>query len=441
MNISRKLLFFIAAIFITALSGCSKGTPSVKIKTGSNLTFFVATDIHYLPKSLTDGGEAFKNFINTGDGKQLDYIDDIVDAFSNDIKKKKPDVLILSGDLTTNGEKAGHEELASKLAKIEALGTSVYVIPGNHDILNPNARSFKESDQYFTPYINDKDFSKIYGDFGYNEAISRDKSTLSYLAAPSEDLWLLMLDTAQYSNNIKNNGPQVDGRITPETIKWIQECSTMAKKKGAKLVAVMHHNLIDHSETVRKGYTLNNNKEALDIFKQCDINLALSGHIHIQDIKSYEDDSKTIYDIATASLGIYPQKYGVLKYSRNSGFDYTTSTVDVEGWAKESGLTDNNLINFKGYSSSFLRARLFSTVYFRLEGTGSYSDDELDAMAKVYEDLNQSYYEGVINPDIENIKKSLGYKLWLNAAPSFMQRYVISISNTSNINNNQLIIP
>ena len=46
---------------------------------------------------------------------------------------QKADGLILSGDLTFNGEKKSHEELAEKFKKVEKSGAPVMVIPGNHD--------------------------------------------------------------------------------------------------------------------------------------------------------------------------------------------------------------------------------------------------------------------------------------------------------------------
>lgn len=46
-----------------------------------DLTLYVATDLHYLSQSLTDHEEAFKTFVESGDGKQLDYIEEILDAF------------------------------------------------------------------------------------------------------------------------------------------------------------------------------------------------------------------------------------------------------------------------------------------------------------------------------------------------------------------------
>lgn len=434
------MILFILIIFSINLFRHSDHAAE-KIKSGDDITFFVATDTHYLAKGLTDGGEAFQKFVNDGDGKELNYIQAIMDAFASDIRKKKPDVLIISGDLTSNGEKQSHLELAQRLKEIEKTGTSVYVIPGNHDILNPYARSFKGDKQYRAEYINEKDFSKIYESFGYKEAISRDKATLSYLAAPSEDVWLLMLDTAQYKNNIAQGTPQLDGRIPAETLEWIKQCSDLAKSKGAKLITVMHHNLLDHSSTLNKGFTINNSKEAIQVFEQAGINLTLSGHTHNQDIKSYEAGGNPIYDIVTACIGVYPQKYGILKYSPKDGLDYSTASVDVEGWAKETGQTDPNLVNFREHSRSFYGDRIYTKVVSRLAITDAYTSEELKLMGDVYRTLNLRYYEGQKQVGTGEIRKSQGFKLWMSADSDYGQRNVLRLIDADGEKNNKLHIP
>ncbi|MDP4089782.1 MAG: metallophosphoesterase [Bacillota bacterium] len=444
MKIKKHSVYvlFILVIFLS-LAGCSSSNTSAgsitpKIKTGKDITFFVTSDIHYLAKDLTDGGEAFQKFFNTGDGRELNYIAPLLSAFTRDIKDKKPDVLIVSGDLTNNGEKESHLELAKRLEEIKKSGTLVYVIPGNHDILNPYARGFRGSEQYVTDSINDNDFSNIYGDFGYNDAVLRDSASLSYLAAPSEDVWLLMLDTAKYESNMAAGTPEADGEIRSETFQWIKKCSALAKQHHARLIAVMHHSLMDHG-AVTKDYTLNNSRQAIEAFQAADIELSLTGHIHLQDIKSHESGGKTIYDIASSCFGKYPQEYGVLKYSSTGGFDYTTSPMDVEGWARETHSTDENLINFTAYSKDFLAKTSYSRVYFSLAGAG-YTDEQIDSMFKTYNVLNQAYYEGKPPANLEEIKNSEGYKLWTSADGATMQKRIISFAN-STVDNTKLHIP
>jgi 3',5'-cyclic AMP phosphodiesterase CpdA len=427
MKINKKILTFIIVLIILAFSIVEYSASNIeyKIKSGEEVTYFITTDTHYVSPSINDGGEAFQKFVNSGDGKQLTYINEIFDGLANDVKEKKPDVLIISGDLTSNGEKESHLELAKKLEEIERIGTSVYVIPGNHDILNPYARGFKDDKQYLVDYISKKDFSKIYKNFGYEEAISRDKTTLSYLAAPSEDTWLLMIDTSQYENNLKLGYPQVDGRISPKTLKWIKKCADLAKSNGAKIIPVMHHNLLDHSKKVNKGFTINNNEDIIKLLEQYEINLALSGHIHIQDIKNKDN---SIYDIVTSSISIYPQKYGILKYSPKSGMDYSTEKVDVD------------INNFTEISRDFYGDRIYSQVVSRLAITDFYTTEELKLMGETYKKLHLRYYGDEKEIVTEDIKNSPGFKLWLDSENTPFQSNVLRLINANGEINNKLHI-
>lgn len=438
MHIDRKLLSLILILFVLSLSGCTPSTSAVKIKSGKELNFFVSTDVHYLAESITDKGEAYQKFIKSSDGRQLNYISEIVDAFTNDIKKKEADVLIISGDLTTNGEKKSHLELAKKLKKIEASGTSVFVIPGNHDILNPFARGFEGGNQYIVDYINGKEFKKIYKEFGYDEAVSRDTNTLSYLAAPSEDLWLLMLDTALYKDNLIKNKPRLDGEINSGTFEWIKKCSDLAKKNNAQIIAVMHHNLIDHSESIKNGYTINNSTEVLQLFEDCGIKLVLSGHTHQQDIKSYSKGEYKVYDVVTSALVVYPQRYGILKYSPKDGFNYSTTSVDVESWSKEQDLKDKNLINFKVYSEEYYKTSQYNNTIQRFLMDDSLTSEEAKLMAETSALIRAKYLGGTLKLNKQEIINSQGYKL---LTKSGAQKSLIRMLNGDDTDNNRLQVP
>ena len=77
----------------------------------------VATDLHYLAPELTDGGPFFRRLIERADGKVTAYSEELLEAFVQQVIDRGPDALILSGDLTFNGERASHEALAEKLLR------------------------------------------------------------------------------------------------------------------------------------------------------------------------------------------------------------------------------------------------------------------------------------------------------------------------------------
>ena len=104
----------------------------------------IISDIHQLAPELRADNDVFEVFLNSGDGKLLKYATEILEAFARTLDS---DVLIVSGDLTTNAERATHLWLARYFEAIEAKGTQVFVIPGNHDIDNPYATGFETGKQ------------------------------------------------------------------------------------------------------------------------------------------------------------------------------------------------------------------------------------------------------------------------------------------------------
>ncbi|OKP90226.1 hypothetical protein A3848_12765 [Paenibacillus sp. P32E] len=446
MHISFRRLVLIPVLLTVASCSGQETTPQqYRIQSGHNLTIMTTTDTHYLSKSLTDFGPAFNQFLAAGDGKQLGYSEEIISALGHDIEIRTPDALIISGDLTNNGEKRSHKDLAKRLKIIEQnTGTRVYVIPGNHDILNPWAREFKDERQYMADNITPKEFRSLYHAFGYDEALLNDKDTLSYLAAPSEDLWLLMLDTSQYANNSALGHPQLDGRVPPSTLQWIDECGKLASSSGAHIIAVMHHSLLDHSDFIQEGFTVNDNAQVVDALKRNGIATALSGHIHIQDISENSGDGTSIYDIADSALSVYPHQYGMLKYSSaDHTLDYSTSKLNMELWAASSGSKDSNLLNFGTYSEQNFRKRSSTRSYARLsedEAYDKYSDAELQVMADLVGRLNEIYFAGTAKTDLPGLIALDGFRLWQNATSSGLKSYVLGMARRVPKDNHQLHI-
>lgn len=443
-------VFALSILIITAalLGGCrdtnsSSASPDVTTPSAGEaedatgpVSFWVATDTHYLDKALHDGGAAFQSYVTGGDGKMLPYSDELMEALVNDVQKQKPKFLILSGDLTNNGEASSHTELAAKLKRIEALGTSVYVIPGNHDLFNPWARSFKGDKQIVTEHITDQNFTSLYADYGYNEAISRDKNSLSYVVKAAPGLWLLMIDSSQYANNEKYGFPQTDGRILPATLSWMDDCVKLAAQQHASIITVMHHNLLSHTSMAVSGFKLNNSQETMKTLRKDGLNLVLSGHIHMQDIRrdpaagqatAATADALPVYDIATSAFAVNPHQYGAMSFDPLSRkVTYHTVSVDVEGWAKANGITDPNLLNFKTYAEQTFTEESYNKALNNLEDS-TYTEIEKQSMAKMMSALNVKYFAGTAGSAAEELKAMPGYKLWESQKEGFMPGYISSM--------------
>ena len=127
----RKLILLplLLALCLLLGTGCAQTK-----KAPAQYRVAVATDLHYLAPSLRDGGEMFQKVMAAGDGKVTETCDEITDAFLGEVLALRPEALILTGDLSYNGERESHLALAEKLGALEAAGVPVLVLPGNHDL-------------------------------------------------------------------------------------------------------------------------------------------------------------------------------------------------------------------------------------------------------------------------------------------------------------------
>ena len=366
----------------------------------------LATDIHYFSDSLTDGGPRFQEMVEYGDGKVVTYIDQITDAFLDEVVKQHPDALVLSGDLTLNGEKASHKDLAEKLHRVENHGIPVLVIPGNHDINNHQAARYKGEERLPAEYTTPAEFRQIYRAFGYDEAASEDPNSLSYLYELDENTWLLMIDSCQYSPVNK-----VGGAVSEATYEWVEQQLEAAWDAGVEIIPVAHHNLLDESEIYVDECTIEHSEQFIDLLETWNVPLFLSGHLHVQHCKRSEDN-RGIWEMVTASLATPSCKYAILTYRDDRSFLYRTQSLDVEAWAKKNQCTEEDLLNFKQFQTPFLRRVFYNQAIASLNEVPELTDSEREQMAQLYSLLKVHYYQGTAYQVQEPVRNDPAYELW-----------------------------
>ncbi len=373
-------------------------------ETAMNPEIFIATDIHYLAKELTDFGEAFEEMSEKGDGKVTPYVWEILDTFLDVVVERKPQALILSGDLSLNGEYLSHQALANKLARAERAGVDVVVIPGNHDINNPAAAAYDGETVVPAETTNAEQFAEIYGDYGYDEAVSRDLASLSYVYELPDGTWLLMLDSCQYEN-----GSQEGGMIRPETYEWMEDCLEEAWHSNRSVIAVAHHNLLDESRIYESDCTIEHAEELEQILDDWGVTLFLSGHLHVQHYRSSQ--TYDIDEIVTSCLSMAPCQYGVLKYFSPQTYDYHTEKLDVAAWAERHGNPDVNLEYFDNYASEYLQTTFYDQAFEEI-GENALSEEDRDIMSDFYAWLNVYAVAGKAQEIRQEALDSWGYVVW-----------------------------
>ena len=369
----------------------------------------LATDLHYQSHKMDDGGEAFRKFVKECDGKVVQYLPELMDAFIEQVIREQPDALVLSGDITMNGEKVNHQELSQKLSKVRDAGIPVVVIPGNHDINNLHAALYTGEEKTAADSVTPQEFYELYRTFGYDQAVSRDPASLSYLFRLDEKNSLLMLDTCQYEPyNL------VEGMIREETLSWAEEELKKAAEEGIFVLPVGHHNLLAQSRMYTTQCALENQDEAIRLFQEYRLPLYLSGHLHVQRVRRHkaepgaDDREYGITEIITDALSIPPCQYGVLEWKDDGSIEYATESVDVEGWAKENRIEDENLLNFRKWSSGYIEDLIAAQLRRIVKPLGERVER---SMAAFYAETYIDYYAGC-RIDPKEARRCQGYFWW-----------------------------
>lgn len=373
------------------------------------ISILVGTDIHYLSRELTDGGNHFQYMVEHGDGKVVTYIEQITDAFIEEVIDRRPDVLILSGDLTLDGEKKSHEELAEKLYAVEDAGIPVLVIPGNHDINNHHAAKFQGDERLPAEFTTPEEFREIYRHFGYDEALSEDRNSLSYVYELDEDTRFLMLDSCQYSRKAL-----VGGAILSDTYDWIETMLDEAWEDGADIIPAAHHNLLDESEIYVEDCTIEHSEQLIRLLEDWDVPFFLSGHLHVQHTKQ-SDDGRGIWEMVTSSLATPACQFGEISYWHGGSFSYETEELDVEAWAKRHKRKETDLLEFNTFKEPFLRRVFYNQSYDALLEVKSLSEDQRVRMSNLYSDLKYHYYQGTAYSIKDAVQKNPDFELWMDA--------------------------
>lgn len=363
------------------------------------LNIMVATDLHYLSKSINDGGEAFCNVMSKGDGKVMTYIEEIVDAFVLEVIKRKPNALLLLGDLTFNSERISHIELAAKLERVVSAGVPVYLIPGNHDINHERCMGFHGSEVYKVESVSQKEFQEIYCHCGYDRAEYFDKSSASYVAKLSKSLYVIMLDTNSYGQNY----------LCDEAFIWLEDVLKEISKPDVHILGVSHQNLLEHNFMFTEGFMIKNAQRIEELYKKYNVKLNLSGHMHIQHI-----EDRGVAEIVTSSLAVAPNHFANILYDGKS-FKYLTESLKVEA---VDGFKSISRHEFDGVGERQL-VRLFKT-----HGFEDVSEPDIDKMGKAFVKMNEKYFAGEIF-DVDEFEE--GIKLWEEQPESFTSVYIKSI--------------
>ena len=165
----------------------------------------------------------------------------LLDAALAKVKNSDADVLLVTGDLTNNGNKASHEYVAKKLLEVKAEGIPVFVIPGEHDVREGGT----------VTAISKAVFEDVYKELGYSEP-KQDSSSASYVADLGNNFAVVM------SDSVTEDGK---GQMT----QWVVDQAKANIDSGKTVFAASHHPIVTRGSVDRTFIDLLHTLAAVEI--------------------------------------------------------------------------------------------------------------------------------------------------------------------------------
>jgi 3',5'-cyclic AMP phosphodiesterase CpdA len=172
-------------------------------------------------------------------------LDDILER----LRRMEPDIVVLAGDLTTDGYEWEYEEAARWIERIEF---PKIIIPGNHDSRNVG-------------YVH---FRRLFG-----EPYSRFRAPFDPVRAErlqATGFTVVGLDSSEPDVN--------EGRIGRDRYPWIRE---QFDEPGDIRIVTVHHHLVGIPGTGRERNIVLDAADVLLTITDLDVDLILSGHKHV----------------------------------------------------------------------------------------------------------------------------------------------------------------
>ena len=275
----------------------------------------VISDLHVMaPQLLVSEGKAFEDYL-IKDRKMLRESAEILETLVTDILDIRPHLVLVTGDLTKDGERVSHQLVVKQLQRMVDAGIQVLVVPGNHDINNPDARIYDGETAMPTDTITRSEFAELYKGMGYDGQSHRDPDTLSYCRDVTDNLTILAVDACMDRlNTFVSRGDARDhcktsGNLEPSSQQWLVEQAAAATAAGKRVIAMMHHHLVPHfhmEDTLAAPYMVDDAGQLCQRLVQAGVHVVFTGHLHISDISQTNLRDGQMVEVATAAAVGYP---------------------------------------------------------------------------------------------------------------------------------------
>ena len=283
----------------------------------------VIADPHVLARTLFEPNSQSCQEMMESQRKMLDLSFDVWNALIDTALVQKPELVLIPGDLTKDGEMASHDIVANSLKTLNEAGIKTLVIPGNHDI-GGSAYSYLGAEKEAVDVLGTTAWQTKYSMVYQFTGITVDLYSHSYAVEPLEGVTVIGIDGSE-----NNTGT---GKLREETLEWILQQADSASKKGNMIIAMCHWQLLEHFDrqsSLESSCRLKNADDIRDSLMHHGVRLVLTGHFHVDGITTYRDTTgltnDSIVEVTTGSPITYPCPFRWLTLSN----DRTNVTIET----------------------------------------------------------------------------------------------------------------
>ena len=295
-------------------------------------SFFLVTDTHYYDSSFKRTGEAYEKRSKT-DQKCVAETPAIIDAgFEQIAQDKDTNVILIPGDLVYRGEYQSHIGFRERLYKLKEQGKKIYLITARHDYCEDGEPVEFEGDKMIPvkgmPRAELRDF---YKDFGFGDAISEHRESMSYVVQISDGIRLLALNCDGDCKGFKG--------LWDDQMHWALDEIKKAHEAGDYIFAMTHYPLLPFSPIMNLigDAKLTDWEKRANEFADAGLDLIFTGHMHAQAITDYTTQKgNTITDVQTGCFVGCPCAYRKVTFEDNSVNikSYTINDFDYDKQGK-----------------------------------------------------------------------------------------------------------
>lgn len=296
-----------------------------------NLNFYLVTDTHFFDPSFKRSGAAYEKR-SISDQKCVAETPAIIDAgFKQIADDKETNIILIPGDLVYRGEYQSHIGLRNRLYKLKEQGKKIYLITARHDYDDNDSFEF-DGDKMLPvkamPRVELRDF---YKDFGFDDAISEHKESMSYVAQLADGIRLLALNCDGDCKDFKG--------LWDNQMEWALEQIEDAHRTGNYIFAMTHYPLLPFSPIMNliSDSHLTDWEKRANQFADAGLDLIFTGHMHAQAVTEYvTENGNKITDIQTGCFVGCPCAYRkvTIKDSTADIKSYTINDFDYDKQGK-----------------------------------------------------------------------------------------------------------